>query len=129
MATHHGKEGVVKIGANTVAEVSDFSIQQEADVADDTQKSDAWDTHLIGRNKWSADVTAHWDETDTNGQQAMTAGASVTLNLYPEGADAGDTYFTGTATIISINIGSPLSGTVSATFRAQGNGILTKMTV
>jgi len=128
MSTHHGKEGVVKIGANTVAETTSFSVQQTADVADDTSQGDTWKTHLVGMNEWSANVECWWDETDTNGQVAMTIGASVTLNLYPEGASTGDKYLSGTATITSIDIGTPKDGIVSCRFAAKGNGQLSNST-
>jgi len=122
MATHHGKEGVVKVGANVVAEVSDFTFNEDVTVADDSEKSDAWETHLIGRKKWTASVTCHWDPTDTNGQIALRAGASVTLSLCPEGTAAGGHYVSGTGTILSSPVSSPLNGTVQITFQVQGNG-------
>ena len=49
MATHHGKEGVVKIGANSVAEIVDFNVDENAAVVDDSAKGDSWDSHLTGR--------------------------------------------------------------------------------
>lgn len=129
MATHHGKDGVVKIGANAVAEVTEFDLNIQADRADDTAMGDAWKTHLVGLKSWSGNVKCHWDETDTNGQVAMTEGASVSLALYPEGADSGDSYFSGTATISSVQVSASRDGVVSASFAFEGNGALTRATV
>lgn len=129
MATHHGNEGTVKIGANTVAEIVSWSYSDTTETADDTAMGDAAKTHIAGQYSWEGEVACHWDETDTNGQQALTQGASVTLNLYPEGAGAGDTYYTGTATVISRSFTGTMNGIVSATFRFQGNGAVSKTTV
>lgn len=128
MATHHGREGVVKVGSNTVAEVTSFTINETAQVIDDSALTDEWDTHLLGTKSWDAELTAHWDETDTTGQGALTIGASVTLNLYPEGATTGDVYYTGTATVVSISRSVARNQTITATIRCQGSGALTQST-
>lgn len=129
MTTHIGNDGQVKLGANIVAEVTAFSFTERAAVADDSQLSDAWDTHLVGSKSWDGELTCWWDETDTNGQVAMTPGASVTMNLYPEGSTSGDTYYAGAATILEIIRSATRNGTTTVTFRFQGNGALTPSTV
>jgi len=129
MATHAGKEGVVYIGANQIAEVVDWSIDHTMSPIDDSNLSDTDDTHLAGTQNWSGSITCHWDETDTNGQGAMTIGASVTLNLYPEGNASSDVYFTGTASITSIGRNASRQATVQATYGFTGNGALTQATV
>lgn len=131
MATHHGKHGTVKIGASTLAEIRSFTINETAQVADNSEIGDEWDTHIAGEvtKQWSGSVECWWDETDTNGQAALTVGASVTLNMYPEGADSGDTYYTGTATVVSIDRSVTRGETVGATFSFQGNGQLQETTV
>lgn len=129
MATHRGNDGTVKIGANTLAEVTGFSLSETAQIIDDTAIGDAWDTHLVGSKSWSGEVTCWWDETDTNGQVVLTIGASVTLNLYPEGADSGDSYFSGTATVEQIQRQVRRNQTVEVTFSFRGNGALTLSTV
>jgi hypothetical protein len=124
MATHHGKEGVVKIGSNSAAEIVDFNLDENAAVVDDSAKGDDWDSHLVGRNSWSGSATAHWDPSDTNGQEALTVGASVSLVLYPSGATTGDRKASGTATVTRVGVSSPLEGVVQRTFDFQGNGAL-----
>lgn len=129
MATHVGSEGVVQVGANDIAEVKSWSITEEITLVDDSAMADAWESHLNGRKRWNAEVTCNWDETDTNGQAALTNGASVTLNLKPEGDSNGDTYFTGTATVESITVTTGTDQTIDTTIRLRGNGILTITTV
>ena len=129
MAVHKGSEGVVKILTNTVAEVRDWSLEETAETIDSTQLSDSAKTFEVGTTSWSGSVNAFWDETDTNGQGAMSAGASVTLNLYPEGATSGDTFGSGTAIISSISKSGGIDGLVEASFSFQGSGALTWATV
>ncbi len=129
MAVHKGSEGVVKILTNTVAEVRDWSLEETAETIDSTQLSDSAKTFEVGTTSWSGSVNAFWDETDTNGQVAMSAGASVTLNLYPEGATSGDTFGSGTAIISSISKSGGIDGLVEASFSFQGSGALTWATV
>lgn len=126
MGTHHGNEGIAKVGANQIAEVVAFSVTETAEVADDSVKGDAARTHLLGKTSWTGNITCRWDETDTNGQEAMTIGASITLNLYPEGDASTDVELTGTATIINRTLNSPLDDTVEMTFELQGNGALAR---
>lgn len=126
MANHlAGSEGVVKNGANTIAEVRGWSIEQQADTVEDTVLGDTWKTYQSSLKSWSGSLSAFWDETDTNGQVAMTVGASITLNLYPEGATTGDSYFTGTAIITGITNKGEVGGMVEAEFTFQGTGALT----
>ena len=96
-ANHKGSEGTVKIGTNAIAEIRSWELTHETEVIEDTEIGDSNKTFQTGNSSWSGSVTCFWDETDTNGQEALTAGASVTLNLYPEGATAADVYYTGTA--------------------------------
>ena len=41
MATHKGSEGVVKVGANAVAEVTGFSVDETADTIESTALSNS----------------------------------------------------------------------------------------
>lgn len=129
MATHKGSEGTVKVGANAVAEIRSFSIEETADTLEDTSMGDTARTYLASLTSFSGSVDVFWDETDTNGQNALTIGASVTLNLYPEGDTAGDTYLTGTAIVTSRSISSSFDGMVEMSIGVQGTGALSTSTV
>lgn len=129
MATHHGKNGVVKVGSNAVAEVDSWELTISVSKASDTAMGDDWETHLTGTKAWKGSLSCHWDETDTNGQEALVVGASVTLNLYPEGTASGATYFTGVATIDDVNVSVSKGGIVSRRFTFEGNGAVTQTTV
>ena len=129
MATHAGSEGTVKSGANDIAEIRSFSLEESADTIEDTTMGDASRTYLTGLKTFSGSVDVFWDETDTDGQVSFSVGSSVTFAVYPEGDTAGDTYYSGTAIVTGRTITSSFDGMVEASFTLQGTGALTASTV
>ena len=129
MATHTGSEGTVKVGSNAIAEIRSFSIDQQADTLDDTTMGDTARTFKSSLTTYTGTVDVLWDETDTTGQGALTIGAEVTLNLYPEGDASGDVYYTGSAIVTGRTINSSYDGLVEMSISVQGNGALTQTTV
>lgn len=125
MATHTGSEGTVKVGTNAIAEIRSYSVEQTSDTVEDTTMGDTWRTHKTTLRSWTASVDVFWDETDTTGQGALTVGSEVTLNLYPEGATTGDSYFTGTGIVTSKSVSASFDGMVESTIAVQGTGTLT----
>ena len=128
MAVHTGREGTVKVGANTIAEIRSFSIEESHDAIEKTAMGDSYRSFSTGLLSWSGSIECWWDETDTNGQGALDVGASVTLNLYPEGATTGDIYYSGTALISGKTISASADGMVEASYSVQGSGGLTEST-
>lgn len=128
MATHTGSEGVIKSGANTVAEVRSYTVSETGDTIEDTSMGDASRTFKAGLKTWTASVEAFWDETDTNGQGSFDVGSSVTLNVYPEGSSTGDVYYTGSALVTGKTINATFDGMVEASFTLQGTGALSETT-
>jgi len=129
MATHIGRDGVVKVGSNAVAEVRSFSINQTADTVEDTTMGDTARTHILTLESFDGSLDVFWDETDTSGQGALGVNSSVTLELYPEGDSAGDTYYSGTALVTGLSISTSFDGMVEASITVQGSGALTTSTV
>ncbi len=129
MATSHGKDGIVKVGANAVAETTQWTLTRTAETADDTAQGDSWRTHLAGLKGGTGSITCHWDPSDTNGQVALSVGESVSLSLYPSDDESGDAEITCTATVTSVGIQSSLEGVVSQSFDFLVNGAITDGTV
>ena len=90
MATHAGSEGKVFVGSNQVAEVKSWSMEVTSDTVDASIIGTSWRKNQATIKSWSGSFDAFWDETDTDGQGALTVGGTVTLNMYPEGDDSGD---------------------------------------
>lgn len=128
MATHAGSEGTVKVGANAIAEIRSFSVEETGDTIDDSTMGDTARTYLAGLKTYTASIDCLWDETNTTGQGALTVGATVTLNLYPEGATTGDIYYTGSAIVTGRTITSSYDGLVEISITCQGSGALTQST-
>ena len=126
MANHTGSEGSVEISANVIAEVRSWSIAEAGDTIEDSTMGDSWRTFKAGLKGWSGSIECWWDETDTTGQGALTTGAEVTLNLYPEGNTSTNTFYSGLAIVTSIDRSASLDGMVEASFSFTGNGVLTE---
>ncbi len=129
MATHTGSEGTVKIGANAIAEIRSYSIEETGDTIEDTTMGDSARTYKAGLKDFSGSVDVYWDETDTTGQGACTVGSSITINVYPEGSTSADVYYTGTALVTGFSVTGSFDGMVEASISFQGTGGLSKATV
>ena len=129
MATHKGSEGTVHVGSNAVAEIRSYSLDETADTVEDTSMGDSARTYIASLTTFSGSIDVFWDETDTNGQVALSVGSSVTLKWYPEGTASGDTYYTGTALVTGKNISASFDGMVEASISVQGTGAITTATV
>jgi hypothetical protein len=129
MAVHKGSEGTVKVGTSSISEIVDWSLSESADVIDTSSMGDTARTFTSSLTTATGSISVRWDETDTSGQGAMTVGAEVTLNLYPEGADSGDTYATLSAIITEAGKSASFDGLVEASFSFTANGAVTWGTV
>lgn len=128
MAIHKGQEGTVKVGANDIVAIRSYSLEETADTLDKTVLGDTSRTFLASLTQFSGSVDVYWDETDTTGQGALTVGAEVTLNVYPEGDAVGDTYYTGTAIVTGVTRSASFDGLIEASITVQGTGELTETT-
>ncbi len=125
MAKVKGTDGVVKIGANTVAAVSRFELDQQTEVIDNTDLAETDMVYEAGDSSWTANIECRWDKADTTGQGAMTNGATVSLNLQPEGDDTGDQRYSGSGIITGIQKANEKGSMVTQNFTIQGSGALT----
>ena len=128
MATHTGSEGTIKIGANTLGELRSFSLETTAETIEDTSMGDTSRTYKVGLKTFTGTASVFFDETDT-AQPSLVAGAEITINMYPEGASSGDTYYTGSAIVTGRTINSSFDGMVEMEISYQGTGALTEQTV
>ena len=124
MAVHHGKEGEVAVGGTAVGELTSFTLETTGDVVESTQMSDGAKSFIAGRTSFSGTLEMHFDEADS-GQTQLTAGASVTFKLLPEGSSSGDRKFEGAGIITGMSVSQPLDGIVSRSVTFQGTDALT----
>ncbi len=124
MAVHHGKEGQVVVGGSAVGELSSFTLETTGDVVESTKMEDAAKSFVAGRTSFSGTLEMHFDEADSV-QTQLTAGASVTFKLLPEGSSGGDRKFEGAGIITGMSVNQPLDGIVARSVTFQGTGALT----
>jgi len=128
MATHHGKEGVVKAGGTAIGEITGFTLETTADVVEDTELSDATKSFLAGRTSFSGTLEMSYDESDSP-QQTLTAGSSIAFILLPEGATSGDESFTGSGIVTGMSVTNGMDAVITRSVTFQGTGALTRGTV
>ena len=128
MATHHGKEGVVKAGGTAIGEITGFTLETTADVVEDTELSDATKSFVAGRTSFSGSLEMSYDESDSP-QQTLTVGSSIAFILLPEGNASGDEKFSGSGIITGMSVNNSMDAIVSRTVTFQGTGALTRATV
>jgi hypothetical protein len=128
MATHHGKEGVVTVGGVQMGEVTSFTLETTGDVVEDTALSDGTKSFVTGRTSFSGTLEMHFDKSDAP-QETLTAGASISFVLLPEGNTGGDASYTGTGLVTGMSINNAMDAIVSRTVTFQGTGALTIGTV
>ena len=124
MAVHHGKEGEVVVGGSAVGELVSFTLETTGDVVESTKMADAAKTFIAGRTSFSGSLEMHFDEADSV-QTQLTAGASITFKLLPEGGSTGDRKYEGARVITGMSVSQPLDGIVARSVTFQGTGALT----
>lgn len=128
MACYKGVDGIIKVGANAVGQMTSFTVDEETELLECTAMGDTARSRVASFQSWEVAAEFFWDPDDT-GQTAITNGASVSLSLYFEGEAAGDTEWTGDAIVTNLSINPTFDGLITATATFISNGALTKGTV
>lgn len=105
-----------------------FSLEISGEVIEDTSMGDTFRSFKPGLRVFTASVECFFDETDA-AQNALDVGSQLTLELFPEGASSGDTFFSGTVIVTGKTVTSSFDGMVEVAFSAQGTGGVTETTV
>jgi predicted secreted protein len=128
MATHLGREGIIKLSSTTIGELRNYALAQSSDTVEDTVIGDTFRTRKATLKAWSVNGDLYWDLEDA-GQIALTVGSSVTVNLYPEGTTTVATYYTGGGIVTKFDVSAAFDGMVEGSITIEGNGTLTVATV
>ena len=127
MGVTHGNDGIVKIGANAVAEIQSWTLNEEISLEPTAAMGATAKTYIAGGpTGWSVEIECNWDDADTTGQDLMTVGSTVALTLYPQGDASGDKTRAGNAIIESVSEEVSKDGVITASFSGQGTGTLTR---
>jgi predicted secreted protein len=122
MATHLGKEGVIKVGSETVAEVRSWTLNTLVDTVDASHLGDDWKIHKPTQKSWHGSLACFWDALDAKGQGALAVGETVTVQLYLEGDSP--PRFSGAVLVTGVDYAGSHNGLVEASIAFQGTGAL-----
>lgn len=119
MAVLKGKNGVVKVGVNAVANVTSYSVSEEADMLETTSIGAGVNgrTYVPGLRQITGSIDCNIDPSDTNGQMQFEVGdtVSIVLELATGVSLQGDVIITGS----SIEVGA--ADLITASFDFQSN--------
>jgi predicted secreted protein len=128
MATFAGKDGIVKIGSNTIGEIRSYSIEQTMDTIEDSSMGDADRTYVASLKSFSGSLDCYFDEADS-GQTDFQVGDTGTISVLMEGDTSGDHSLSGSILVTGRTITASFDGMVEASITFQGTGALTEGTV
>ncbi|MEM7529560.1 MAG: hypothetical protein AAF416_18135 [Pseudomonadota bacterium] len=81
MARHHGRNGSVQIGANSLGCIRDWTFTESASLVDATCAGDAGEVLVDGIPSGSGSMTVVFDNEDTQ-QPLFVPGATLSVELY-----------------------------------------------
>lgn len=128
MATFAGKDGIVKIGSNTIGEIRSYSIEQTMDTIEDSTMGDGDRTYVASLKSFTGSLDCYFDEADS-GQTDFQVGDTGTISVLMEGDTSGDHSLSGSILVTGRTITASFDGMVEASITFQGTGALTEGTV
>lgn len=121
MGVHIGRDGILKVGGVTVAELRSFSVEETGDTVEDTVMSDTARTFKPTLTSFSGSADVYWNEDDA-GQNALVLNTQVQVGFWPEGNSG--RYYEGPAIVTGISRSASFDGMVEASITLQGTGAL-----
>jgi hypothetical protein len=133
MATHFGSDGSVKLvtSGGSVAQVGEllnWTVTMTTDAVENTSMGDTNRTYVKGLSTGTGSMSLYLDPDDAV-QQDLVQGDSVDCEFYVEGTDSGDTKYTGTFIVTSVERGTTMDGIATLNAELQLTGALTIATV
>jgi len=133
MAIAKGYEAVLKIGTNTLGQVSSFTLNKMLETVDVSTIGVTSKAFVSTLDSWSGSADLFFDDGDTATADLLAActggGVTVTCNFYVEGTVAGqDKYYYGDAFVTAIDWNTTAAGVLEASVSLQGTGTLTQGT-
>lgn len=132
MAKYHGRGGVAYLAAtNTgaataVANLTQWSLQIEADTAEVTSLGDDWKSFVRGTAGWSGSLQGFFADDADVPFDAFDGANKVRVYLYPS-KDAPSKYWHGYVWPTGATVETAIGGAVSFTAPFTGDGTLSRM--
>ena len=123
MAVLKGKDGSISVGLNNLANITSFTINEEADTLETTAMGNAGYKTFVGSLKsWSGTVEAVFDDTDS----AVAVGSAITLTVVVDDGSSNQVQYSGSCIVTSRSVEVAVADLVSVTFEVTGTGALTE---
>ena len=124
MAVLKGKDGSISAGLNNLANITSFTINEEADTLETTAMGNAGYKTFVGSLKsWSGTVEAVFDDTDA----AVTVGSAITLTVVVDDGSSNQVQYSGSCIVTSRSVEVAVADLVGVTFEVTGSGALTEV--
>lgn len=130
MTAYAGKMGKVFAGSSPtqIAEVRNWQFQAVGNEIETPVMGTGVSRTDIGPIKTTGTLDLYWDPEDS-GEDELTVGDVVALEIYPDDNTTGKTKFTGNVRITSAGIASTVQGMIEQTVTFGVDGQLTEGTV
>jgi len=123
MAVLKGKDGSISAGLNNLANITSFSINEEADTLETTAMGNAGYKTFVGSLKsWSGTVEAVFDDTDS----AVAVGSAITLTVVVDDGSSNQVQYSGSCILTSRSVEVGVADLVTVSFDVTGTGALTE---
>lgn len=127
MTIYHGKNGVVKIGTDSVLQIVDFGVEQTyANDVRGTMGRQSTES-AQGLYSWTGTITCIYDPIDA-GQLAARVAGDLAFEGFPTGEAAGEK-LSGNLQVETIGQPVTVDGQIEQSFTFTGNGDLTRAVI
>ena len=133
MATYYGNDASVKLVTSggsvaTAAEVQTWSLTMTTDMIDTSSMGSTARTFTAGHSAGTANITFNLDP-DNAAQVDIVERASLDVEFFAEGTDSGDTKYSGTFIVTSVEKAASFDALATMSADLQLTGALTIGTV
>lgn len=132
MAEQKGIDGIVKVGANDILNVTNFTLEETSETLDVTSMSSTGNAREIlpTFTAFSGSFDGYWDNTDPSLNHSagtppvVRSGETLTFEFYPEGDAATALYYSGSGIVTSVSRSAAFDGAVEYSVSFEGTGVL-----
>jgi len=133
MATHFGSDGSVKLITTggtpaTVGELLNWTVTMTTDAVETTSMGDTARTFQKGLSGGTGSMSLYLDPDDAV-QQDILQGDTIDAQFFVEGTDSGDTKYSGSFIVTSVERGTTMDGIATLNAELQLTGALAIGTV
>jgi len=133
MATHFGSDGAVKLvttggSVATVGELLNWTVTMTTDAVETTSMGDTARTFQKGLSAGTGSMSLYLDPDDAV-QQDILQGDTIDAEFFVEGTDSGDTKYSGSFIVTSVERGTTMDGIATLNAELQLTGALAIGTV